>query len=392
MGLTKTEIDNFTYRFELKSGKADYRYDDSLAGFAVRVYPSGKKTFVLRYRTQQHQSAYFTIGQYGHLTLAQARQFAIQRLSDIALGSNPAESKKAEKLKIGFSDFCKVYIERHAKPNKKTWKDDLRSIDNELIAAFGANKTLDKISREMISAFHHKIGTKKKHPYAANRHLELIKKIFECAIDWGYLPLDYPNPARKIKSYKEQKRERYILPEEMPLLAAEIAKEQNIYLKAVLWLYLLTGIRKRELLALRWEQVDLNKCEINLLAKTSKNKKNNTLPLSSLAQNLFSVIPKQKDNPFVFCGKHYGEHLVEINKSWNRIRERANLKDVRIHDLRRTLGSWLAQAGFGLPQIGAVLTHSDMASTQIYTRFGKAEALRPVVEHQSKALEPFFKL
>jgi len=385
--LTKAAIDGFSYRYG-DSKRADFRYDDSLSGFAVRVYPSGKKTFVLRYRTSQHQSAYFTLGQYGHLTLVQAKQLATQKLAEIATGINPAEQKRAERLKIGFKEFCHVYIERHAKPNKKTWKEDDKYL-NKIIIPYLGSKKLDEITREEISRFHHE---KKKTPYLANRYLVLISKVFECAMDWGYLELTHTNPAKRIKHYKEKKRERYLLPEEMPKLAKEISKEQNIYVKAALWLYLLTGLRKTELLTLAWEHVNLKKAEVYLLAEKSKTGKNNTLPLSSLAQKILSVIPKQKDNPFVFCGKLEGKHLINISKPWGRIRKRAGLEDVRIHDLRRTLGSWLAQAGFGLPQIGAVLTHVDFSSTQIYSRFGKAESLRPVLEHQSKALEQYFKL
>jgi len=131
---------------------------------------------------------------------------------------------------------------------------------------------------------------------------------------------------------------------------------------------LLTGLRKSELLNSRCADVDWNHEELTI--QDTKNGRPHHLPLSSAALALLRQLPRQEGNPFVFPGREDGKNLVNIDKAWRRIRTEAGVPDVRLHDLRRTVGSWLAQSGNSLHLIGRVLNHRTASTTQVYARFG----------------------
>src|SRR5262249_43868481 len=144
--------------------------------------------------------------------------------------------------------LCEAYLERHAS-RKRSAYDDRRRITQHLIPAWGHRKT-DSITRADVAALHTKIGQRA--TYEANRTVALLSKIFELARRWGFVPENAANPARGIDKFKEQKRDRWVKPEEMPRLAAAIAQDPNLYARAAIWLYLLTGVRKTELLKALW--------------------------------------------------------------------------------------------------------------------------------------------
>jgi len=202
--------------------------------------------------------------------------------------------------------------------------------------------------------------------------IQQLSKMFEFAKEQGFISDQTFNVTRGVKTFKEVKRDRWVTPEELPLLAKAINEEVNIYGRFGLWLYLLTGLRRGELLKIRWDDVDLQRKILTLVE--TKNGKTHYLPLSGPAINLFNEIPRLDGNPYVLPGKFEGQHLVNIEKIWFRVREKAGLysedknKVVRLHDLRRTLGSWLAQSGNSLHLIGRVLNHSSQSTTAIYAR------------------------
>ena len=150
--------------------------------------------------------------------------------------------------------------------------------------------------------------------------------------------------------------------------------------RAALWLYLLTGVRKTELLKARWEDIDLVRCELRL--PETKAGRIHYVPLSPPAVALLERMPREEGNPYLLPStKVPGHHLVNIEKPWRRVRKAAGVEDVRLHDLRRTVGSWLAQAGNSLPLIGRVLGHTNASTTQIYARLGDDPARKALEKH-----------
>jgi len=200
--------------------------------------------------------------------------------------------------------------------------------------------------------------------YNANRMVALVRCMFTLAHDWGLHP--GPNPASRLKMFKEVSRDRFVTPEELPRLWKALAKEPNPYVRGAFFIGLLTGARRSEVLTMQWSDVDLHHAIWRI--PTTKADRPHTLPLPRPVMDELQRLPRLEGNPFVFCGRWGKSHLVNISKSWKRIRHEAGLDDVRIHDLRRTLGSWLVAAGASLPLIGKALNHSQAATTQIYAR------------------------
>jgi integrase len=321
-----------------------------------------------------------TLGTYGVLTLGQARAMARKHLVAVEGGGDPLEARQRESKGQTVKDLCLAYLERHAKPRKKSWKDDERRIHKYLLPVWG-NLKVTAIRRTDVASLHSRIG--QTHRYEANRVLELASKMSELAWRWGFVPEDHANPARGIGSFKEEKRDRWVTPEELPRLTEAIDQESNPYARAALWLYLLTGLRKSELLTARWDQVDFVRKELRL--PDTKAGRAHYLPLSEPALALLSTIPRVEGNPYIIVGLKEGAHLVNISKPWRRVRKAAGVEDVRLHDLRRTVGSWLAQAGNSLHLIGRVLNHSSQSTTAIYARFAQ-DHVREALEAHGKRI------
>jgi integrase len=227
-------------------------------------------------------------------------------------------------------------------------------------------------------------------PYEANRTLEVVKKMFFLAQVWGFVPEDFRNPAVGIERFKETKRERWITHEELPELAKAIDAENNVYARAAVWLYLFTGCRRSELLGAKWEQVDETRCELFL--PTTKAGRAFTVPLSPPAMSILSSLPRIAGNPFIFPSlQPRGErkepgHLVNIDKAWRRVRKAAGVADVRLHDLRRTVGSWLAMDGASLLVIGKTLNQTSPATTAVYARLSQDPVRAALDKHAKRIL------
>ena len=201
----------------------------------------------------------------------------------------------------------------------------------------------------------------------ANRVLSLLSKALNLAELWGYRP-DASNPCRHVQKYAENKRERFLSQEEIARLMSVLEQEEKEgkELPPVLCairLLLLTGCRLNEILSLSWQEVDFDKsCLFLLDSKRGKR----TVYLSPPALELLQNIPREKDHPYVIAGKNKQAHLINLQKPWRRIRKKASLDDVRIHDLRHTFASVAAANGLSLPIIGALLGHSQTQTTARY--------------------------
>jgi integrase len=376
--LTKRTVEALTYQGN--GNGACYFWDPEVKGFGVRVFPTGRKAFLVTYRAGTRKR-FLTLGTYGKdLTADEARKLAKATLGDAVRGADPAEIRAQERQGETMRDLCDAYMARHGDA-KKSASEDLRRIKTHVLPAWGRIKARD-IKRPDVANLHAKIG--KRAPYEANRVLALLSKMFELARRWGFVPEGHPNPARDIDRFKEQKRDRWVTPEELPRLAQAINEEPNESARFALWLYLLTGARKTELLTARWAYVDWTRAELKL--PDTKAGRVHYLPLSAPALALLREIPRVEGNPFVLPGKLAGAHLVNISKPWNRVRAAAEVEDVRLHDLRRTVGSWLAQAGNSLHLIGRVLNHSNQSTTAVYARFGEDSVRAALEQHGARIM------
>ncbi len=377
--LTKKAIDSFHYEGDGKS--RDVRWDGEVSGLGLRLYPSGRRSFVLSYRIGGRKRL-LALGNFGTLTIEQARKRARRHLGAIEDGIDPLEERRKAGQGRTLGELIETYVERHAKVHKKTWLDDQQRLERHVPTALKSRRA-DAITREDIAKIHDRIG--RKTPYEANRLQEVLRKMFNLARIWHFIDEAAPNPAQGIERFKEQKRKRWLKPEELPALARAIDAEPNLYVRAALWLYLLTGVRKTELVTAKWVQVDWER-GLLILPDTKAGEEQYAV-LNAPALAILQSIPKVEGNPHIFVGSRITGHLTHIDQFWRHIRHEAGIEDVRLHDLRRTTGSWLSQAGVELNTIKEALRHASLSTTLTYARLGADPARAAMEEHGRKVME-----
>ncbi len=363
--LTKRLIDAARYEPPASHLRgAYYIWDTETAGFGLRVYPSGRKAFVLTYRVKGKQR-FYSLGRYGELTLHQARTEALDVLRQARQGKDPAEDRMSYRKAPTMADLAERFIEEHSKINKNpvVVKEDQRRFRLHIPPRFGHRRVVD-ITRADVAELHTAMAPT---PGAANNVRSLLATAFSLAEVWGWRP-EGSNPTQHVRAYKLQKRERHLSPAELGRLAqvlTEAERLQSIGTEAItaIRLLIVTGCRLNEILKLRWEDVDFEGRCLRLPDSKTGPK---TVPLNSAALELLSAIEHREGKPFVIPGKKPGSHLTSLKGQWPRIRASAGLEDVRIHDLRHTYASFGVNLGLPLPMIGKVLGHSNAAMTERY--------------------------
>jgi integrase len=217
-------------------------------------------------------------------------------------------------------------------------------------------------------------------PGAANKCLALLSKMFSVAERWGWRP-DATNPCRHVDRYKGQKPERFLSEKELAGLSDALAEAEREgtegpYSLAAIRLLVLTGARLAEILNLEWSHVDFERAMLFLPDSKTGAK---VVYLSAPALEVLSNIPRLANNPHVICGEIEGAARVNLQKPWRRIRKRAGLDDVRLHDLRHSFASMGAAGGLSLPMIGKLLGHTQAATTERYAHLA-ADPIRAANE------------
>jgi integrase len=352
-----------TLRYSGTGNRQCIFWDAKLPCFGMRVFPSGRRSYVCSYRILG-RFRIATLGRADALTLDDARKKARAYLGRVASNLDPQAAKDTADASGTVKALCEEYMRRHAERKKRSWKDDQSYIDRIVVPKLGS-RLLASITSVDVAKLHSEIGSE--HPYAANRFLEIVSKMFGLGRTWGRLPKDAENPAVGIEQFPEQKRRRYITTAEMPKLAEAIDAEGNEFARHAIWLLLLMGVRRTELLNAKWSDIDWDLRTL-YIGKT-KNGEPVLAPLSHAAIARLDMIPRMDRNPYIICGRLTGQPLKGLQPAWARIRTAAALEDVRLHDLRRTVGSWLVREGSSLHLVGAVLNHKDSKTTAAYAYF-----------------------
>lgn len=341
-------------------GKRDYYYDTKSRGLILDVTPHGVKTFRV-YRKVEGRPERLLIGRFPDVSIEQARGRAHDLNARIARGENPAHSRRAIRMEATLDWMFNEYLERHAKVEKRSWEADVW-LYGKYLESWGARR-LSAITRDDVEKLKSDVGTRHGR-YSANRAIALLSSIFNKATAWGWLGA---NPTRGVPKYKEKKRERFVEAAEMPRLLAAVRNEKDLDARDAILLMLLTGARKMNVLTMRWS--DLRLANATWVIPQTKSGDSLRIPLVPLAVELLSErTSMNEESVYVFVARAGLGHRVEISSAWRRIRAAAGLKDVRLHDLRRTFGSWQAAAGTSLPIIGKSLGHRNVATTAIYAR------------------------
>ncbi|NHN89454.1 site-specific integrase [Acetobacter conturbans] len=343
------------------AAKDYFLWDDNIPAFAVRVWPSGRKVYVIHYRSGGRMRRY-TIGQHGSPWTADlAREEAIKVLARVHSGENPADKRADERKAITAKDFAMRFLDEyvcvHLKPT--TQAEYRRSVELFIVPKFGAWRMAD-ISRADIAEFH---GDFRNIPYQANRTLGVLSKMFSLADLWG-IRQDGINPCRGVRRYKEEKRERFLTGEEYARLGNSLDNATDMPEAAfAIRLLTLTGCRLREIQTLQWAHVFLDQAELRLPDSKTGAK---IVQIGHAAVEILKSIPRLDDNPYVITGYKQGSYLTDLQRPWRRIRKTAGLGSVRIHDLRHSFASDALEMGADLTMIGRMLGHSDIKTTARY--------------------------
>lgn len=341
-------------------------WDRKVTGLGLRVYPSGKRSYVLSYRAGGRKRL-MVLGSAGTLTLKQARDRATKKLADVIERKDPLDEKRHSQLRR-FDEFSQEYVKHIRAKGVKSWRSRERLIVR-FLSSWSARDILS-ITREDVARLHHKLGTdspgRPGTPYLANRMVSLLRHMFSLAVTLAGYPEGQPNPATRIPQFKEHSRKRRVEPEELPKLVKAIEADSNRTAANLFKLILLTGMRRTEALTAKWEFVDRTRSV--LVLPDTKSGEPHAVPLNGAAMGLLDGIPPVQDNPYIFASG--GGHLVNPDKAWRRIRAHAGMPDLRIHDLRRTVGSMMADDNVSLHIIAGVLNHKNLSTTKVYARLG----------------------
>ncbi|MFH1108722.1 MAG: site-specific integrase [Planctomycetota bacterium] len=360
------------------TGRA-YTYDAATPGLTVCVTATGHRAFYL-YKRVGGRPERIHIGAFPDLTVEQARKKADELKGDIARGVNPADRKRTARGMMTLGELFDAYLER-AKLHKRTWAEDQRQFDCHLSGWMG--RKLATITRADVSRLHAKIG--KDAPYAANRALALLSCVFNTAAnDFGY---EGVNPCRGVKKFHEEKRDRFLLPDELKRFFGALSDEPDD-LRDFFWIALLTGGRRGNCQSMCWGELDLPRGDWRIPGDKSKNREGMPVHLSPPAVEILNrrltdnaAKPKEQRSEWVFPSFGATGHLISPKGAWERVRTAAGLPGLRMHDLRRTLASWEAITGTSLHVIGKSLGHRDPKTTAGYARLTQA----PVSEAVDRA-------
>lgn len=374
-------------------------YDSDVKGFGVRVTAAGSRAFILNYRTRGGRERRITIGSFPDWKTGAAREEAANLKRRIDVGADPMGEVEADRNAKTVADMCKRFEEEHlAKKRPATARDYKALIARHILPAL-KHKKVAEVEFSDIDALHRKV-TKGGAPYLANRTVAVLSKMFGLSMQWRWRG---DNPARGIERNHEEKRHRYLTTVELSNLTTALAALEDQQAANIIRLLLLTGARRGEVQAAKWDQFDLTAGVWTKPGSTTKQKTTHRVPLSAPARQLLAELREKADAKAVFVFPSHGEagHREEIKRAWHNVCVAAGIvtmeddgkggvivkPSARIHDLRHTYASVLASAGLSLPIIGALLGHSQPATTARYAHLME-DPLRQATERVGAIVMP----
>lgn len=359
------------------TGKRYYVGDSKMKGLQLAVHPSGSKTYFLRSSVKGRQQR-IKIGCYSKLTIELARKEAKRLDSIITLGGDPHEERKAERLELTLRELFDIYYTQHSVVHNKRPQDNRNMMRFHVFPAFGSHKAKTIDSEKMRRL--HALIAENRGKAIANRVVHIVSSVFNFAIKNDYF--NGKNPCHGVKKFMIPSRDRFLNQKELGSFFEALDEESDLF-RDYFSLLLFTGVRKTNLLMMRWADIDFDLKRWRIAETHTKNKDVNIVSLSEPVLEILNQRESANDSlehpsPYVFPSENGDGYLKDPKRSFNRIKKRMEVNDFRIHDLRRTLGSYMAINGASLPMIGKALNHKSQVSTAIYARLSQDPVLEAV--------------
>jgi len=359
--LTQGRID----RLSTTKSKENF-FDTELRGFSCELAASGRKTFNVMFRDEYGRQRQKKVGDAALMSVKEARTKASEMLLQVAKGGAASLNEgRALRDCPTFAEFVATRFMPHAKATKRSWKCDASLLRCHHLPIFG-KKTLAEIRLEDVQAFYQRNVENGAAQASINRRMILLRYIFNLAIKWE-VPGVTKNPASAIKlPNPHNEQEHYLSPEETTRLQRMVEQSRSRMLRFIIPALLLTGMRKREVLEAKWENLDLVAKTYYLPGAATKSHQGRTVQLSDSMIQLLRSVPRRPDCPFIFANPDTGKPYASIYASWNTARIKAGLAEIRIHDLRHTFASLLINGNYELYDVMRALGHSQISTTMRY--------------------------
>lgn len=339
--------------------------DTELPGFYIEVREAspGEGSYYLRYKDKTGKTCHQKIARTSTLSLVEARRHAKTLKAEIHIGADPRGEAKAKKAVITVSDFFHDHYLPYVKPHKRSWKRDEELFRLRIDGEFGS-KRLNEISRQQIQTFHASVLGQGLSHATADHHVKLIRHALNLAVDWGMLD---KNPAAGVPLFnRDNKVEHYLTDEELDRLLEVLRTDPNRTVCRVAMFLLSTGCRLNEALKATWSQIDQETRVWRIPASNSKSKRIRSVPLNDSALDVLGQLDTNGKFDHLFVNRLTGKPYGTIMKVWSRLREKAGVPHLRIHDLRHQYASFLVNSGRTLYEVQQILGHSDPSVTQRY--------------------------
>ena len=361
--LTQSFINN---ELHCPEGKARIENcDPDLPGLYVEVRKSspGQGTYYLRYKDSKGKTCHQKISKTHEMTLVDARKAAKTLKAEINLGADPRGEEKAKRAVLNYSDFFEQHYMPYVKVRKRSFRSDSSFYRLRLKAEFG-DLRLNQITRQHIQTFHTRMSDEGLAAATSNHYLKLLKHSLNLAIDWDMLDT---NPASRIPLFHEDNQvENLLSDEQLERLMMVLKTDENRNVCLIAIFLLSTGVRLNEALQAKWSQVDQKNRVWRIPASNSKSKRTRAVPLNDSALDVLNQLTTRDRYENLFVNFQTQLPYTTISKVWGRLRKKADLNFLRIHDLRHQFASFLVNSGQTLFMVQQILGHSSPAVSQRY--------------------------
>lgn len=347
----------------------------------LEVRSSGGKTFYQRYTDSRGRERQYKIGPADVLTLEQARRKARLILAQALVGEDPQRQRRELRATPTLKEFVHDRYLPHVKSYKRSWCTDETVLRLHVLPVLGA-QPVDQVTNEAISDLLRAMRDKGYASGSTNRVLILLRYIYNLGRKWRVAGMNQ-NPTMGLSTAPDVQRDRFLTPEETQRLISAIESDENQVAAQAIMLLLLTGGRRNEITQAKWEYVNWERR--TLLVPLSKSGKPRAIALNGQALDLLRAIPRIAGNPYIFPSPVNGRPSASLFFPWDRIRRRAGLKDVRLHDLRHSYASFLVNQGISLYVVQGLLGHAHSRTTQRYAHLAH-ETLLDAAERVSEVV------